>query len=83
MLGFEAAPRRDVSNIQNWITRYACIARKETTYLDLRDDLLGLGTSEDSVMTWLEELIEGCLITLYERFYKVRFRARQQPLKAK
>lgn len=71
-MAFEAAPRRDVTNIRNWLTRNACIARKETAYLEHGEDLISINVPEDSAMTRLEGLVEDIRVYYFEHFRTVR-----------
>jgi hypothetical protein len=71
ILSFEAAPRRAVSNLQNWVDGNGCIARDETAYLGRGSDLLSVATSDDNIIRWLEALIEDSRVYLRERFGRV------------
>ncbi|KAK3366616.1 hypothetical protein B0T24DRAFT_534247, partial [Lasiosphaeria ovina] len=80
IMSFEAALHRAVLNVQNWLSRSACMARKVTAYLYCGEDLLSTSTPENSFIAWLEELAEDSRVCLYERFRKVRLYAQGQSL---
>ncbi|KAH6603226.1 hypothetical protein Trco_008001, partial [Trichoderma cornu-damae] len=71
-LGFEAASRRPVSNLRNWLDGKACVARAETAYLEVEEDLVSISPSQDNIVTWLENLAERARISLTKRFAKGR-----------
>lgn len=71
VLGFEAAPHRDLMNLQNWIDGNSCIAREETAYLARAEDLLSVTSPDDSAVTWLRALVVDSRVYFGERFGKV------------
>ncbi len=72
MLGYEAAPHRDVVSLQNWVDGNGCIAREETAYLARTEDLLCVGSPDDNAVAWLGALVEECRVYFRERFNRVR-----------
>jgi hypothetical protein len=72
VLSFEAASHRDMVNLQNWVDGNGCIAREETAYLALAEDLISVASPNDSAMTWLGALVEDSCIFFRERFGQVR-----------
>ncbi|KAF9737030.1 hypothetical protein PMIN04_002481 [Paraphaeosphaeria minitans] len=64
MLGFEPARVQAVSSLRNWIAGASCIARSEIAYLDHSHDLFSISSTDDTVICWLEALVEKLLIQL-------------------
>jgi hypothetical protein len=60
---YEAASPQLVSSLQNWLNGNGCIARAETAYLD-SDELISMASTDDTVMTWLEALVDKALLHL-------------------
>lgn len=60
-----------MNSLQNWLAGTACIARKETQYLDHENDLLTLASPEDSTLTGLEDWVEDRLVRFCGKSYKV------------
>lgn len=71
ILSFEPARLQDVSSLQNWINGTGFIARAETAYLSHSNDLLRVVSMDDTVMVWLETLIEKVLFRFHRWFGKV------------
>jgi hypothetical protein len=58
LLSREPVTPRTVSNLQNWISGNGCMAREETAYLARPDELVSVAPTDDTVMTWLDTLVE-------------------------
>ncbi|KAF2785960.1 hypothetical protein K505DRAFT_400440 [Melanomma pulvis-pyrius CBS 109.77] len=69
IFSFEAARPRAVSNLQNWIKGTGCLARHETNYLNYSDDLFCVASMDDTVMIWLETLVE-CMFTRVRQYFQ-------------
>jgi len=72
ILSLEEARPRNTSNLRNWINGNGCLAREETAYLERSDELAGVASTDDTVITWLETLVEDSLPRLRQLFCKVR-----------
>ncbi|KAM4057150.1 hypothetical protein HRG_014836 [Hirsutella rhossiliensis] len=70
VIGFEAASRRDITNLRNWVDGNGCIAREETAYLAQTEDLLSVAVTDDSAMTWIGALVEDGRVYFREHFSK-------------
>lgn len=46
-----------ISSLQNWLKGNSCIALDETSFLQMKDDLLVLAPLEDGVLYWLETAV--------------------------
>lgn len=69
ILGIEPAQRREILNLQNWLSDSGCIARDETQYLDDQRDLMNLGGySVDRALNRLQGPIEDTVIWLSKKF---------------
>lgn len=64
ILSLETARPRNVSSLRNWINGNGCVAREETAYLARSEELANVVDSDDTVMTWLETLVEDSLTRL-------------------
>lgn len=64
---YESASPNLVSSLQNWVNGNGCIARAETAYLD-SEELITVASTDDTVMTWLETLVEKGLLRLRKSF---------------
>ncbi|KAK0725192.1 hypothetical protein B0H67DRAFT_569862 [Lasiosphaeris hirsuta] len=58
MLNHDLARSRDVASLENWLDGNACLARKETDYLNHRSELVSLASHGDSAVAQLETWIE-------------------------
>ncbi|KAI1322798.1 hypothetical protein F5Y16DRAFT_413018 [Xylariaceae sp. FL0255] len=67
------AKLRSVLNLQHWINRNGCVARAEIAYLKCFEELVGIVETNDTVMLWLETLVEDCLIQA-RRFFRMKNR---------
>lgn len=72
VLRLEPARSRAVTNLQNWINGNGCIARAETAYLSLNDDLIQSVTEDEGVVPWLAVLAEDVMDRLRRCFGMVR-----------
>ncbi|KAF2804513.1 uncharacterized protein BDZ99DRAFT_451574 [Mytilinidion resinicola] len=68
IFSFEAARPRAVASLQNWINGTGCIARHEATYLNYSNELLCVASMDDTVMMWLETLVE-CTFTRARQYF--------------
>jgi len=75
VLNFDAAQRRDVLNLHRWVDGNGCIARAETAYLAHCEDLFRVASSGDSLVAWLEALVEDGCVCLSQFFGKVQPRS--------
>jgi len=64
MLSYSSPQLRDVTSLENWIERTACLARDETAYLARKDDLLSITTPNDDLLVGLEQLCENGVIAV-------------------
>jgi hypothetical protein len=71
ILNLEPAKQRSVSSLQHWINGNGCVARNETAYLKRTEDLASVAETDDTVMSWLETLVEDCLIRARGYFPRV------------
>ncbi|KAF4952487.1 hypothetical protein FGADI_6721 [Fusarium gaditjirri] len=46
-----------ISSLQNWLRGNSCIAQDETSFLQMKDDLLVLAPLEDGLLYWLETAV--------------------------
>ncbi len=51
-------------SLQNWIKGNGCVAREETAYLARSEELASVADTDDTVMTWLETIVEDSLTRL-------------------
>jgi hypothetical protein len=68
MLQSESAPPGIISSLQNWMNGNGCIARAESTYLDDLGDLISVASSNDTVVKWLETLVEH-IVARFKRLW--------------
>lgn len=64
ILKLETARPRNVMSLQNWINGNGCVAREETAYLARSEELASVADTDDTVMTWLETIVEDSLTRL-------------------
>ncbi|KAJ3566496.1 hypothetical protein NPX13_g7109 [Xylaria arbuscula] len=62
ILNLAPAKQRSVSSLQHWINGNGCVARDEAAYLGCTKELASVTETDDTVMSWLETLVEDCLI---------------------
>ncbi|KAJ8112231.1 hypothetical protein OPT61_g5358 [Boeremia exigua] len=62
ILELEAARPQAVLSLKRWTDGNPCIARAETKYLDEMGDLITVSSEDDTVITWLESVMEKALI---------------------
>ncbi|OTA56922.1 hypothetical protein K449DRAFT_387314 [Hypoxylon sp. EC38] len=61
ILALEDARQRNVSNLQNWVNGNGCVARAETAYLSRPEELASVASTDETIISWLETLIEDGL----------------------
>ncbi|KAI0804904.1 hypothetical protein GGR55DRAFT_657707 [Xylaria sp. FL0064] len=71
MLNLAPAKQRSVSSLQHWINGNGCVARDEAAYLGCTEELVSVTETDDTVMSWLETLVEDCLIRTRGYFRRV------------
>lgn len=71
MLSLEAAPKRDISSLRNWVVGTGCLAREETEYLERESDLLSVASPIDDALGCLEPFVEDIMMRLCTIFGKV------------
>jgi hypothetical protein len=71
VLGLPKAGVRDIGSIKNWIDGTGCIARKESEYLEMDEDMLNLTGPQDGAVTRIEAMVEDCVVWLRLRVFKV------------
>ncbi|RYP41125.1 hypothetical protein DL768_010540 [Monosporascus sp. mg162] len=71
IFGLEAPKTRSLAGLRNWVDGNGCIARAETAYLGCSGDLASGADTDDTVMTWLETVVEDGLVGMRRRFGKV------------
>ncbi|KAI2616350.1 hypothetical protein GGR54DRAFT_631828 [Hypoxylon sp. NC1633] len=67
ILGLEDARPRNVSNLRNWVNGNGCVARAETAYLAQRGELVSVAGTDDTIISWLEALVEDGLSRMRPR----------------
>jgi hypothetical protein len=72
ILGFESARPQAVASLRNWVAGTGCIARAETAYFDHSRDLCSIVPTDDTVITWLETVVEKINIRLRQWFGMVQ-----------
>ncbi|KAF2675630.1 hypothetical protein K458DRAFT_411097 [Lentithecium fluviatile CBS 122367] len=68
ILGFETARPQAITSLRNWVAGTRCIARAEVAYLQHPRDLLSIAPTDETVITWLEAIVEKSLICLRRLF---------------
>ncbi|KAI4860962.1 hypothetical protein F4820DRAFT_452427 [Hypoxylon rubiginosum] len=68
MLSLEPAKPRNTTSLRNWIDGNGNIAREEAAFLSCSEDLASVTDTDDTVMTWLELLIEDMIFFIRKRF---------------
>lgn len=71
MLSLEPAKPRNTTSLRNWIDGNGNIAREEAAFLSCSEDLASVTDTDDTVMTWLELLIEDMIFFIRKRFGEV------------
>lgn len=73
MLSYKPARPRDVTSLQNWVNRNACLARNETEYLTHCKELISVVSPDAGTSSQLESWIEDTLVRFYRIFSKASF----------
>ncbi|KAI1767537.1 hypothetical protein GGR53DRAFT_98167 [Hypoxylon sp. FL1150] len=72
MFSLELATKRNSKNLRNWIDGDKNVAREEAAFLSCSEDLVSVANTDDTVMTWLELLIEDIIFYMRRRLGEKR-----------
>ncbi|KAF2232013.1 hypothetical protein EV356DRAFT_569100 [Viridothelium virens] len=82
-LSLQSANARDIGSLRNWLFGTTCIARQESAYLTVSEDLLNLTGSADSAITLTECTVGRCLVWVHEhvtKYLPLKFNSRNPNL---